>query len=237
MLKQILMALMLLQIISACSSTRFVEPLNRGESAVSLDLGGPLVKIPNLTTVPIPFSSISIGHGFSNKLTAFASWYPTASVFSVWQFDAGIVRELWYNTEKRMGLTIAPQANFAFDSFENNFRFWPILESNYHWKYKYRFQKQDDLLTGSKQRYNTLFAGINAWFEPNGTKAHDVEQAVRIIPNVHIGHLWRRNKWSFSAEIKILAPFTENKNVVIDYTSILGDRAATGIYLGISKRF
>lgn len=235
--KLILMFGAVLTLLLSCSSSRFVEPLRRGENALALDFGGPIVSVPGVATIPIPFSSLTYGRGLTQKLTAFGSWYTTASVFNVWQFDCGVVREIWYNSERKMGVTLSPQANFAFDSFENNFSFWPILESNFHWKYKFRFQQQDDLLNGSKQRYNFIYAGVNTWFELKGTKAHGVKQTTRVVPNFHIGHSIRRNDWSFNVEMKMLSPFSNNESVVLDYRSILGSQGATGVYIGVIKRF
>src|SRR5690554_4808942 len=69
--------------LSACGPARFVEPLSKNENAIGIDLGGPMVKVPGIATMPIPFSSVTYGRGVSNKLTIHGSWYTTAAVFGV----------------------------------------------------------------------------------------------------------------------------------------------------------
>ena len=221
----------------SCSSSRFVEPLAKKENALSIDLGGPLVNVPGVATMPLPFSSLTYGRGLTNNTTVYTSWHTTAAVFGVAQFDFGLVHEVWRNSRRNMGITFNPSINFATDVFEKNNKLWPVVEANYYWKYKMKGVTQADLLTNKSVRYNYFYGGLGTWFELNGTKAHGEDQKERVLPMVQIGHVFRRGKWSFSTEVKFITPNISNENIVLDYKSISGNSGATGIYLGLVKRF
>lgn len=234
---QSLTFLLLTGALFSCSSSRFVEPLAPRQNAVSVDLGGPLVNVPGVATIPLPFTSLTYGRGLNQTTTVYGSWHTTAAVFGVAQFDLGVLKEVWYDRDRHMGITITPSVNFATDVFEHNTKFWPILEANYYWQYNKQGVVQADLLSNRKVKYNFMYAGISSWFELDGTKAHNEAQNNFAFPMVQVGHTFRRNKWSFSTEFKLMVPYMSNQDIVLDYKSITGERGATGIYLGVIKRF
>ena len=165
MLKNTLLALLglITFLLSSCGPARFVEPLRKGENALGIDLGGPIVKIPGVATTPIPFSSITYGRGITNKLTLHGSWYSTAAVFGVAQVGAGATYRAWKSKNQKHGASAMLGFNTAMDVFENNFRFWPQLDAHYYFKYNYRSLNQDDLLnSGGRPQANLLYVGIGA---------------------------------------------------------------------------
>lgn len=139
--------------------------------------------------------------------------------------------------KKNWGISIAPALNFAFDRFEGNTKLWPLVDGNFYWKYNARSQKQDDLLTKNVYRANNLYIGMGSWFELASTRAHEENQEHIVIPMVHLGHDLNWKSWGLKAEVKFIAPFTSNQNIVVDYASAFGDFGATGIYLGFTRRF
>lgn len=222
----------------SCSPSRHVVPLKKRENAVSASLGGPIVRIPGVATMPIPFTTITYGRGMTNNTTAFGTWHPTAAIFSVAQFDLGVTHSLWRKERDVMGVSITPAVNLAFDGFEKNFKAWPQLDANYYWKYQKKFFSQDDVVMGnSNDVRNFVYAGLGSWYELSGRKAHDQKQTTRIIPMIQIGHDLRWKKWSFITELKLIAPFSSNENIVMDYKSLTGKTGATGFYFGFTRRF
>lgn len=229
---------LLLAFMAGCGPARFVEPLEKGENAVHATLGGPLATVPSVATLPLPFTSVGYGRGLTPNITAFGSWYTTAAAFGVAQFDAGAtVRLLEWPSEKH-GISITPGFNAAFDLYEGNSRFWPQLDAHYYWRYNNRQQEQDDLLiNGGKPKANMLYAGIGTWYELMGKRAHGETQPTRIVPMLNIGHDLNWKKWTFKAEMKLIAPFSSNQDIVVDYVSLTGERGATGLYFGFIRRF
>lgn len=224
-------------VLTSCGPARFVAPLEKKENAIALDLGGPLVKIPGVATMPIPFTSITYGRGITNDLTIHGSWYSTAAVFGVAQLGAGATYGFWKDKEEKHGLSGMLGFNTAFDFFEQQFKFWPQLDVHYYWKYQHRHMIQEDLLTGGRPVSNVFYTGIGTWYEFEMKRAHGEKQPTVVIPMLNIGHDLNWKKWTFKTEIKLIAPFTSNRDIVLDYISLTGKTGATGIYIGFIRKF
>ena len=223
--------------LSACGPSRFVVPLDKGEQAVAVSVGGPVVNVPGIASIPLPMSSVTYGKGVQDGMTFYGSWFTTAALFGTFQFDAGMTKRLWEAKRKKHGVTTSVGLNFAADIFEWNTKFWPQVDFNYYWKYNYRDQIQDDLLTGGTPKANFAYAGIGTWYELSRFRAHGEPQEMFVLPMLNLGHDFNWNKWSLKTEVKFIAPFTSNENVVLDYRSLTGDFGATGLYFGITRRF
>ena len=236
MKKLVYFSLLIIFLIS-CGPSRFVDPLGRGEHAVSASLGGPLANVPGVATIPLPFTSLTYGNGITNNTTLFGSWFSTAAAFGTIQFEVGATHRLWKDEENKKGISITPAFNIATDKFEWNTKIWPQLDANYYWKYNWRSQIQDDLLTNGSKKPNMLYAGLGSWYELAGKRVHDEPQTTRVIPMIQLGHDLNWKSWTFKTEFKFIAPFTSNENLVVDYKSILGNFGATGFYFGFTKRF
>lgn len=224
-------------VFSSCGPSRFVDPLRRGENAVSLSFGGPLVNVPGIATIPLPFTSLTYGRGVTSQTTVYGSWFSTAAIFGLLQLEAGATHRIWKNEENTKGISVSPGFNFGIDRFEKNAKLWPQLDANYYWKYNWRQQTQDDLLINGSKKANMLYAGLGSWYELAGKRVHDEPQTTRVIPILQLGHDLNWKSWTFKTELKLIAPFSSNENIVVDYKSIMGNYGATGIYFGFTKRF
>jgi hypothetical protein len=235
--KKLVSILAVSAVLVSCGPTRFVEPLRKGQNAISATAGGPIINVPGVATLPLPMSSITYGRGVTNDITVYGSYFLTAAVFGTLQFDVGTSIRLIEHSENNWGVSAAPAINFAFDRFENNAKLWPQLDANFYWKYNARSMRQDDLLTKTVAKANNLYAGFGSWFELSSTRAHEEPQQNRIIPIFHLGHDWNWKSWGLKTELKVIAPNLSNQNIVVDYRSIFGDYGATGFYFGLTKRF
>lgn len=236
-MKYITSVVLMVFFLASCGSAKFVEPLKRNENAVSVELGGPLIKIPNSIVAPIPFTSISYGRGLTDELTLHGSWYSTAAVFGVAQIDLGATYGFWKSDNNKHGFSGMLGFNTAYDGYAKNFKLWPQLNAHYYFKYNLKPMQQDDLLTNSMKTSNLFYAGISSWYELSGQKAHGERQTARVIPMLDIGHDLNWKRWTFKLELKLIAPFSSNQNIVVDYKSITGKNGATGVYLGFVRKF
>lgn len=225
----------LLLISSSCAPTRFVKPLEKNQHAVSASLGGALTNVPGVAVIPIPNTSIGYGYGLTNSTTLYGSWYSTASLFGVFQLDAGISQSVWKDTVKHMGLSVNPGVNFMVDVFEKNARIWPQLDANYY--FDYRILKAKKRNGQDQMRTNTIYFGLSNWIELQNKRAHEIEQTNRLIFSPQIGHIFERNDWNFTTELKFLAPYARNTDIVVDYVSAFKGRGALGFYLGVTYKF
>ncbi len=218
----------------SCAPSRFVKPLAHKEHAVSASFGGALTNIPGVAIIPIPNTSIGYGYGLKPKTTVYGSWYSTAALFGVFQIDAGFTQSIWTDTLKKMGISVSPAVNFIVDVFEKNARVWPQLDANYY--FDYRTIKSKDKNGDEKLKTNNFYIGFTNWFELQNLRAHGETQKTRLLFCPQIGHTFERNKWNFSLEVKFLAPYASNKDIVVDYVSPFGNRGGLGTYFGFTYK-
>jgi hypothetical protein len=224
-------------VIQSCGPSRFVDPLRKGENAVAASFGGPMVNVPGIATIPLPFTSLTYGRGVTSDLTVYGSWFSTAAIFGTGQFEVGGTYRVWSADENKKGISVSGGFNFGMDRFEKNAKLWPQLDANYYWKYNWRPQTQDDLLVNGSKKANMLYAGLGSWYELAGTRVHDEPQTTRVVPIIQLGHDLNWKSWTFKTELKLIAPFSSNENIVVDYRSLTGRYGATGFYFGFIKRF
>lgn len=219
---------------TSCAPSRYVKPLEHKQHAISGSLGGPMATIPGVATMPLPFTSLGYAYGLKPKTTIYSNWYTTAAIFGVIQFDAGVTQGLWKNETETMGISMSPSVNFYTDLFEHNTRFYPQLDANFYYDY---WHKTKETSKGKqKVKTNNFYIGFSNWFDLKRTKAHNQPQTNHLIFNPQIGHNFERNKWNCTVEVKLLAPYKSNQDIVMDYVSPFGKRGAIGLYFGITYK-
>ncbi|MEN9700384.1 MAG: hypothetical protein RLZZ301_1582 [Bacteroidota bacterium] len=223
-------------LIWSCAPARFVEPLKKGEQVITGHFGGPIAKVPGIGTIPIPFSSIGYGRGLTDQTTVFGQLHLTSLAFGVGQFEFGASQKIWSND--RMGVSMQGNANFLIDFYTGNNRLWPQLDANYYFKYgrQWRPEQLDRMCVVHHRNYNYFYAGMSNWFDFYRIESQGRPNAQLWIPNFQVGHQWVRPKWSYQAEVKLLAPIYSNQGIVVPYPSLLQNRGALGAYFGISYR-
>lgn len=221
-MKQLFYILTILLTLS-CASSRFVEPLQKGEQAVGFDLGGPMIAFGDLT-IPIPLTSVVYGRGIDTNLTVFGSLHLTSLLFSNFQTDIGATYRFYESKNKYIpSFSASGNGNFVWDLNDTKVKFWPQLDINAYWNF------------GGKRSY--LYAGVSNWWELAGTRSQDRPQIDRWLVNPQIGFVYKTDKWFYSIETKFLAPSHNNVNAFVPYVSLLGDKGANGIYFGVGYKF
>jgi hypothetical protein len=213
--------LFLITALTACAPSRFVRPLEKGQKAVNMNLGGPLIGFAG-TTIPIPLTSLTGGYGLKPGFSVFGSLHTTSLLFGVIQLEAGAVKNIYRNDSIGLGFTFTPALNLAFDIWQTNFKAWPELDLN---AYK-EFGKNK----------NFYYLGVSNWFELSSKKAENEIQTTHWIINPHIGVNFVRPKWNYNLELKLLAPSVERLPNAVEYKGI-GTRGAFGSYFSVSRKF
>ena len=228
MLKYLIIILLIIEI-TGCAPSHFVKPLEHKQHAITGSFGGVLTHVPGVATIPIPNTSLGYGYGLKPKTTIYGNWYTTAAIFGVFQLDIGATQGLWQNSKKTMGVSISPSFNFMVDVYEKNTRVWPQLDANYYVDY-FSKEKKD------RVNKNHFYIGMSNWFELQGTKAHDQKQTNHIIFSPQMGHVFERGNWNYTLEVKFLAPYASNQNIVVDYVSPFGKYGGMGTFFGITYK-
>ena len=134
------------------------------------------------------------------------------------------------------GYGLSNKTTVFVDFYTGANRFWPQVDANYYVKYgKHSKPVQLDAMCKIESKhYNFFYAGISNWFDPYKTESQGRPNAQFWIPSFQLGHQWIRPKWSYQAELKMLAPNQSNQNIVVNYPSMLNNRGALGLYFGIT---
>lgn len=206
---------------TACAPSRFVEPLEKGETAISGELGGPL--FTNLDVpMPVPLASGVVGHGFTENITGYGGLHFTSLGFGVVQTELGAVFNFLDPDSAMAGLSGALVANTAYDVHEGNFRLWPQVDINLRWP------------VGPDQ--NIFYAGASNWFEPRNTAYLGESQKNKLVPAIQTGYIWRGEQWDVGLEAKWIAVGFNNAESVVDYVGI-GQTGGFGLYLSLTRKW
>lgn len=202
-----------------CAPARFVKPLEKNEWAVGANVGGPLIQLFD-TTLPVPFSSIYAGYGYSDKTTIHGGLHTTSLAYQTFQVDLGATYLLRNGSGNIPGISLSSSINAMVDFREANFRAYPSLAANLFYDFK----------------YGRFYGGMENWLDLFPTAVPDNSQYNPWVPALYIGQTIKLKKWELNFEYKNLAPLSWNKGHVVRYARA-GDRGAHGIYATLQKRF
>jgi hypothetical protein len=245
-----LSSIFLLFLLYSCAPTRIVRPLKAGEDRWGISAGGPVIKY-NDNVIPTPLATVTYAKGLNDSTTFFMGINATSLLFTNIQTEFGFCYNIYKKNKLKMfkdtvefGISVNPVANVAFHLNGNlepatnaytlgnsgkplitGVKLWPQLDANCYWNY-------------GKKRRNTLYFGINNWFEVNRKYSYNEnENAPFVIVSPQLGNILTSKSgiWSFTTEIKYLAPYLSNQNLPIEYVKP-GKTGAIGFFIGVSKR-
>jgi hypothetical protein len=240
-MKQLFLVITSIFVLGACAPSHFVKPLPWKQHALSASLGGALMKVPGLVTIPIPNTKLGYGYGLKQDLTVYGNLYPTAAIFGVFQFDVGCTLQFW--KQKNMGATVSPGINFLVDCFEKNAGLWPQLDANFYWNYwerKASFNIKDgvsQLRSLHVDRHtNYFYVGFSNWFQFKQTMTLGLKQENRLVFSPQVGHTFERGQWNYNLEVKFLTPYFSNQSIIVDNVSPFGKRGGLGAFFSVTYR-
>lgn len=209
-------------LISSCTATRYVEPLEKNKQAVGFNFGGALIEYSGLT-IPIPLTAVSYARGLSDNLTVFGSLHLTSMYYKNFQTDLGVTYKLLEQNKYIPALSVTPSINFIKHKGEGNSNLWPSIDLNGYWNY------------GKKNHY--FYLGIMNWFELSKIRAHNEPSLRRVLWNPQVGHVFKLGTFQLATELKFLAPYEKTDFIFIPYKGIFGSNGATGVFINLSKTF
>jgi hypothetical protein len=208
-------------LLPACKPTRFVKPLEKDESALGFNLGGPLIHFAG-TVIPVPFSSVYFGHGLSENSSGSVGLHTTALLYENLQLDLAYTQEIVDQDGFMPGVSLTGSSQVILGLRVGAFRFYPALDINLYYEYQ-----------GDKQM--TYFS-FNNWIDPHPNKINQGSEYRLWRPTLGIGHLYRWKNWEFGLEYKFLGANLNNTMTVVDYVNDW-EIGAHGIYLQFFKKF
>jgi len=211
--------LLVLLMFSSCTPSRFVKPLDKGEIAVGVNLGGPLVNFKGMV-IPVPYTSLYAGYGWKDKTTVYTGLHLTALAFKNLQLDAGVSHEFREQSGIKPG--ISGGGSLIIIANDKDFRIYPTFDANAFWEY-------------SDNKWMT-YAGSSIWLDFFKGESVNQENATFLLPEFHVGQTYRFTSTELTLEYKYMSPFTKGDRTVAEYANF-SSYGASGIYFSIMKRF
>lgn len=212
---------------AACSTTRFVKPLEKDQFSVGFDFGGPMINFAG-AKIPLPRTSLTVGYGATDRCTAWGSLHTTDAAFGTIHLEGGAMYDIIPAKGLVPGLSASGSAHFMVDVHKGKFRAFPQIDINGYWNYYRNDNKKLDF---------TLYLSANNWFDFWTKRAHNEKSAASLYtPAFCLGNSFGFKRTVISLEAKYIAPFTPNRDMVVTYNGS-GGRGSWGIFLGVNYRF
>jgi len=210
-----------LAFLPACAPTRFVKPLEKHQSAVGFNAGGPLIHFAG-KVIPIPFSSFYYGYGLTEKGTLSVGWHATALAYENLQSDLAYTHSLSVQKSWIPAFSATAGIQTIMGLREKALRIYPSLDMNAYWEY-------------GRNRHMS-YVNLNNWFDPHPGKIVEGTDYHFWRPSVGIGQFYRNGNWEFGLEYKFLGFTLDNTRTVVNFANDL-PVGAQGVYLQVFKKF
>lgn len=197
-------------LLSGCGSVATIRPLEVGQSALALSVGGPLSEVPGIGTFPVPYSNIRYRWGVLDRLEAHIGVHPTVMVYGALGMDVGLSYLLFDQKEAIPAACLGLNPTFWVNPFYGAVFFAPELEAAFSWQVHPRIM----LYTGA-QSFIQLEKPYFPW-------------AVLVGTEVRLGQI------GLTVEAKWYAPTEATVPRVVYYPADVSNHGALGGVVGIS---
>ncbi len=215
----ILLPVLLLWIMTGCSSLRQVRPLELGEHKVSLDLGGAL--FDNLgIPLPMPLVSVDYQYGLTRDITVGGAVHITPIIFGlIGMIELNSLYGVLYQKGAVPGVSLHLNALLMYD-FAGSFTALPELGAVAYWDLSQKVR---------------VYTGVSTLvdFYP---KTADLPKDNTLIPSIIIGSEFIFDRFDITVEVRYVHPGGSNTGKAVSFVG-LGDQGAIAPYLGFSYRF
>jgi len=205
-------SVIIMGLLCSCSSIRQLQPLDKGQSAVSASLGGPFTQVGSVY-IPLPLLSIGYNRGIvEKKLDIETGFNFTQALFGIMDIDASLNYRPFQPEHWIPGLIVSPGFFIMTDFKPESFRFYPVLCITGFWKIN---------------EYFYIYSGIENWFELSKKRYDGNFQKYHWLKTPYIGFDIGKRKLRFQFETKIYTPDLKNtgrptKNIGFGEHGILG---------------
>jgi hypothetical protein len=206
--------------IVSCSPVRSVRPLEKGQSAVSLSLGGPITQVGKIY-LPLPMLCLGYNYGLFETMDIEGGINFTDMLFGIANIEAGANWRPLFPEKFRPGFIVSPRLLAMTDFKPGESRVYPDIGLTAFWKIR-------------KQIY--WYVGSDTWIELDSTRDDGNTQKRHLLVAPYIGTDFGNDRWRFQAEFKLYTPNLSNKGRPAKNIGA-GDKGIFGVFLGVSRYF
>lgn len=202
---------------NACSTARFVEPLEKDEWAIGANAGGPIIDFAG-ATIPVPLTSIVAGYGLRDNLTTYGALHTTSLLYKTFQLELGIRGNLYESKGFIPSVSYLGAIHSNVSLRDGQSRFFPELNITPYWKY------------GNWTTYLNGVAFLD--FYKLNKKNYGYDKI--FVEGLAIGQQYKHKSWTFGIEYKRLAQWADSNVSIVGYKSA-NNMGAHGVYFQIFK--
>jgi hypothetical protein len=207
-------------VLISCSPVRSILPLHKGQSAVSVSLGGPITQVGAIDA-PLPFLCVGYDYGLLEKTDLEAGVNITEAVFGIGNMQAGLNWRPLPALTWRPGFIVSPKLYVMSNFKPGGFRLYPDLGITAFWELP-------------KRRY--YYLGMDNWFEPNHIRDDGAVQGRHWLIAPFLGVDFGSERWRFQTEMKLYAPNVGNQGRPVKNIGA-GRKGIFGVFAGVSRYF
>jgi hypothetical protein len=206
----------------SCTAVRQVVPLEPGENAVNVSLGGPMTNYVGDAYLPLPFIGISYNRGILKWLDAEAGLDVTHMLYKNLSLSLGANFRPIGARRWRPALIVSPKAHLA-TNFDTYFRFYPVLGLTGAWNPR----------EGSWYPY----VGVENWWELVNDREDGTQQQEHWFFAPYLGLVYNKTRWQYQIEMRVYSPNLDNDYGRAPANWGFGDHGIIGFFLGIGRSF
>ena len=210
----------ILYFIFSCSPVRSIRPLEKGQSAVNLSLGGPITQVGK-TYLPLPLICMGYNYGLLQTMDIEAGLNFTDLLFGIANIQIGANWRPILPETYRPGFIVSPRFFAMTDFTPGASRFYPDIGLTALWKIR-------------KQYY--CYVGWDNWIELNSVRDDGLKQQHHWLVAPYVGTDLGNDCWSFQVEIKLYTPNLSNQGRPTKNIGA-GEKGIFGVLLGVSRYF
>lgn len=217
----IVTGIMTILLFFSCSSVRQIRPLDPGQSAVNVTLGGPIIKALGMY-MPAPIMSVGYNYGIKRGFDLETGLGLTQLAFGILHLDCGAN---WRPLKPKgwvPGFIATPKFQIMTDFTPQSFRLYPDAVLTAWWK-------------PNKILYP--YAGIENWIEYHSTRPDGNRQTHHWLAAPFIGLTVCRGPWQYQVETRYYVPNVNNITAGATRHIGFGDYGDLGVFIGAGYLF
>lgn len=208
-------------VVTGCTSSRFVKPLDKGQKAFFGNFGGPLIEFSEIP-MPIPFATIGYGQGIHHDITLYSAIDLTSAIFGVWHHEIGMSANI-LKLKNNYAFSVQPGMHM-FQNLQtfNAFRMYPVMDISF---YKQLPQQQYE-----------FYCNGRFWINAYANQNPEWQGYSPITTGIYFGLQKHNKQWGHQFELGCIAPNTPNTPNVVNFIGLQG-KGALVLHYSILRYF
>jgi hypothetical protein len=207
-------------LLAGCAAVRQIPPMDPGENAISLSLGGPMTRYIGDAYAPLLFLSLGYSRGLHRVLDIEAGLDLTHMLYGVGKVDVGLNWRPFQAERWRPALIVSPKFHFATD-FSTGARLYPALSITGAWHVRKFYP----------------YLGLENFFELQQERADGLEQEHHWLILPYVGLVLEHKRWQYQFEMKVYTVNLDNDYGRPPDNWGFGEHGIIGFFLAFSRTF